>query len=90
MCHSHSFNTIANKLTACKRILHSNMSHSNAVANSNCGNKNGSTACHSDTCLNRLCNFVKVEMSRYYLTMRAYNTDKRTLKLLFCVAHSIK
>ena len=90
MSHSHSLNAITDKLTACKRILHSDMSHCNSVAHSDRGDKHGRTTCHTDTCLDSVGYLIKMEMSRHYLAMSAHNADKRTLKLLLGVSHCVE
>ena len=67
MCHSKCFCRICDKISCYKRIFHSDVSHRNTVAYCNRRNYDRSTACHSDSHLDRLCNLVKIHMSRYDL-----------------------
>ena len=90
MSHYHRFNAVADKLTACKRIFHTDMSHSYSVANTDGRNENGSTACHSYARFYRVRYLVKMDMSRNYFAVCTENADKGLLKLLCRVSHCVE
>ena len=71
-------------------VVLNRVSHSDTVAYADGRNKHGSASRHSDSRLYRLGDLVEVCMTGNDLTMRAYNTDKRSFKLLLGVAHGVK
>ena len=82
MRHYHRLGGVCNKVTGDERILHSDVTHGNTVANRDSGEYDRRTACHSDAELDRLGDFVKIHMTRNYLVIAVHYADKRLMQLL--------
>ena len=90
MCESHCFGGIGNQITGDKRIFHSNVSHSDAVANGNRGKHDGRTACHCHAELYGIYDFVEIHMSRYDFVIGADNTNQRAFLFFFDQSQGVK
>ena len=90
MCKSHTFRRIGNKVTGNKRILHTCVTHSYTVTDSDSRENNRCTASHSYTELNGFNKLVDVHMAGNYLIVGRNDTDQWTLHFLFCHAECIE
>ena len=90
MCHCHGFHTICNEFTAGKAVFHADMSHGNAVANTNGRHFDGGTASHTDTSFYGFCYFIQMKMSGNNFTMSRNYANQRTIQFFFCIPHGIK
>ena len=87
---SHALRGIRDQITGDEGIFHADMSHGDTVADSNRGEHDGHSACHCDTHLDRLGNFVQVHVSGDDLIIGTYDTDHRASSLFLGVAEGVE
>ena len=90
MCHCHTLCGIGNQISRYQRVLHSDMSHCDTIADSNCREHHRCSACFCHAKLNCLCNLIQVHMSWYDLVVRTYDADQRFLHFFFCHSKGIE
>ena len=73
---------VRDQLTACQRIFHADVTHGDAVAYADGRNEHRRTACHANTCLNRIRDLIEVDMARDDLGICRNHTDDRLPDLL--------
>ena len=90
MGNSHTFCGICDQISCYKRVFHSNVSHGNTIAYSNCREHNRRTAGHSYTKLYSLCDFIQIHMSGNNFIVGTNNTDQRAFTLFLCITKCVK
>ena len=79
-----------NKVSGHKRILHSDVAHSDAVTYGDRRENNGHTACHRNSELNGFCDLIEVHMTGNDLIVGADDTDHRAPSLLFRISERVE
>ncbi len=77
---------VGNQLAGSKRILHADMAHRDAVTDTDCGDEHRRAARHADTGLDRVGNFIQVDVPRDNFAIGRNHADHRAGKLLIGVA----
>ena len=90
MSKSHTLRRIGNKVTGNKAVLHTCVTHSDTVANSDSREYDRSTAAHSYTQLNGFNQLVDVHVSGNDLIVGRNDTNEWTLHFLFSHAKCIE
>ena len=75
MCHGHGFCGICNQVSGYQGIFHADVSHGNAVTDSNGREHYRGAACHGNTLFYGVYNLVQVHVARYDFVVGADNTD---------------
>ena len=83
MCLCQCLNRVRNQLTGRQRILHTQMTHGNAITYTDCRYQNRGTASHADTGLNCCCNLVQIDMTRNDFAVSGNHTDNRLTHFFF-------
>ena len=86
----HTLGGIRDQVSCDQGILHSDVSHRDAVANSDRGKYNRHAACHCNAELDSLRDLIEIHMSGYDLIVGADDSDHRASSLLFRIAESIE
>ena len=73
---------VRDQLTACQRVLHTDVTHGNAVAYADGRNEHRRTACHANARLNRIRDLIEVDVARNDLGIRRNHADDRLPDLL--------
>ncbi len=84
MSQCHSLGAVGDKVAGDEGILHTPMTHGNAVADCDSGEHYRRAARHCNAQLNGVHNLVDVHMSRDYLVVGAYNSYHGAGYLLVC------
>ena len=90
MSHHHGLHAVCYQLAAGERILHADVSHGYAVADSDGRNHYGSSSGHSYAGLYGLGNLIKVHVSRHYLAVSRNYGYERSRQLFFRISHGIE
>ena len=90
MCNCHTLGRICDQVSCYKGILHSDMSHGNTVADSDCREHHRCSACFSHAKLHGLCDLIQVHMSGYDLVVGTNDTDQWFLHFFFCHSKGVE
>ena len=86
---NHRLGGVGNQVTGDQTVLHALVAHGNTVAHRNGREHNGRTACHGNTQLDGIDDFIQVHMSGDDLIIGADNANQRALLLLFGQSQSM-
>jgi hypothetical protein len=73
----HNLDRIGNDFARGQRIFHTRMAHSNTIADCYGVKLKSGAACLANRLFDDLSHFIKVNVTRHYLTKAVGNTDKR-------------
>ena len=83
MCGGKRLHGIRDQFTGCQGIVHSTMSHDDAIAHTNGRHHHGGSSCGINSSLDCLSNFAQVHMTGDDLALGRYHADQRLFDLIF-------
>ena len=83
MCLRQTFCGICDQISRNQGILHADVAHGDSVTDSNRGEYNRCSSCHSDAHFYRLHDLIQIHVAWYDLIIGTDDTDERTLHLFF-------
>ena len=90
MCLRHALRGVRDQIARHQGILHSLVSHRNAVAYRNRGKDSGDAAGHGNSHLHGVNDFIDVHMTGNNLIIRADDSDQRLFQLFLCESKCIE
>ena len=88
--HKHGLHTVADQLAGGEGVLHADMAHGNAIANTDGRNQHRGAARHADACLDGIGQLIQVHMAGNDLTVSRNHADQRAFQLFRGVAQGIE
>ena len=88
--HKHGLHTVADQLAGGEGVLHADMAHGNAIANTDGRNQHRGAARHADTCLDGIGQLIQVHMAGNDLTVSRNHADQRAFQLFRGIAQGIE
>ena len=90
MSQRHRLGRVGDQVAGDQRILHTDMSHRDAVTHRDCGDDDRGAARHRDAHLDRLRDLIEVHMTGDDLVPAGNNADQRALHLFSCISECVK
>ena len=86
----HGFHTVRDQFAAGERILHPDMTHRDAVTDTDRRNHDRGSTGHSDAGLDCLGDLIQMHMAWYDLTVRGNHADERLSQFFLGISHRVE